>query len=155
MIEKILKILLYILLIAIVLFAGYFVYRAIKWMEPDTGLTLSADSFQWHPLPPIVLPPELATNPAASNAAAEANQFLTNKPWIVASNDRIYAGLYNREWSIEYKINDLKHDAGVIVGGVYGLYYRFNPVGKLTIGGMVVWDGEKDISASATAGWRF
>jgi hypothetical protein len=155
-VEKILKIVLYILLIALVLFTAWGVWRAVGWMRPPAPrLTLPADTLVWHALPPIVLPADIATNPAASNAAAEANGFLTNQPWIASSNGRVYAGLYKRDWSIEYKIDTIRHEAGIIVGGDFGLYYRFNPVGKLTVGGQIIWDGEKDVRASATAGWRW
>jgi hypothetical protein len=156
--EKVLKSILYILLILLVLFAGYLGFRALRILDPaKPSLTVVPGTLDWTGLPPIILPAYLATNPAASNAAWEVNQYRTEEPYIAANNGRIYAGLYNRDWSIEYKVSDpLRHEAGVIVGGgIYGAFYRFNPIGKLTVGGQLVWDGEKEIRAAGTVGWMW
>lgn len=154
--ERILKTILYFLLIGLVLLAGYGVYRVWRIFDPkDPVPRITVSDLRWNNLPPIVLPANLATNLAASNAAYIANQYQTNEPYIVASNGRIYAGLYDRDWSISYKIdNPYLHEVGIIVGGVNGIYYKFNPIGRLSVGGVVVYDGE-EISFSGMAGWKF
>lgn len=154
--EKILKIILYILLIALVLFAAWGVWRAVGWMRPPAPrLTVIPGTLEWSGLSAIVLPAHLATNAIASNAAFEATQFLTNEPFIAVSNGKIYAGLYKRSWYMEYDVKQLQHEAGVIIGSdYYAAYYHFNPIGKLVVGGQIIWTGE-EVKAAGSLGWRW
>lgn len=154
--EKVLKCILYILLILLVVFAGYLGFRALKIFSPaKPGLALVPGTLEWSGLPPIILPPHLATNAVASNAAFEATQFLTNEPYIVSSNGKIYAGLYKRNWSMEYSVDQTKHEAGIIIGSdYYAGYYHFNPIGKLVVGGQIIWTGE-EVKVAGSLGYRW
>lgn len=156
--DRILKSILYILLILLVLAAGGFLYHTwytLTGKATKPNLILKPGSLEWGGLPPIELPATLATNPAASNACFEANNFRTNLPWIAASNGKIYAGLYSRSWAMIYDMDTARHEVGLIFGpDYYGAYYHFNPIGKLVVGGQIVYDSEQ-IKVGGTVGWRF
>lgn len=85
------------------------------------------------------------------------NKYRTNIPWIAASNNRIWAGLFNRDWSIDYSISSESFDneIGFMLGTGFGLYYHRTIFECWTIGIDVIFDKEKDFNAFGKVGYKW
>jgi len=118
------------------------------------GLTLDGTNVAVNNIKPTTLPQELLTNTDMSNTLAMLNRYETNIPYIAISNGRIHSGLYERDWSIAYQLEDNKHELGILFGTEYGVYYRYNIYKDFTAGGQITTDGDK-VNAVGSIGWRF
>lgn len=90
-----------------------------------------------------------------SNLVDMANQYRTNNPWLAVSNEKIYAGLYDRYWSADYFLPGQKNEAGLLFGTGFGAYYHYTIFDRFTIGGVLIIDAEKNFGAFGTAGYKW
>lgn len=124
----------------------------LKMVNKDGEIKLDKESLQANSLSAITNG-ELSYNEILSNV----NQYRTNKPWIAASNNRIWAGIYNRDWSIEYSSEQDKklNEVGILIGTGFGLYYQRTIFDSWTIGVEAFSDRNNDFNIFGKTGYKF
>lgn len=82
----------------------------------------------------------IRTNTFVIFVTDELNKYRTLPGWIASSNRRIYAGLYQRAWSVEYDAPaDYKNRVTVWAGSGLGVSFQ-RDVGRLGGGVLVIYD---------------
>jgi len=81
------------------------------------------------------------------------NEYRTSPGWIVASNDRIYAGLADRAWSASYTVPTYRHTLSILGGMGVGVHYTYAIAGRYPVGGMILYSGGVKVFASAGYRW--
>lgn len=80
----------------------------------------------------------------------ELNKYRTMPGWTSTSSNRIHAGLYKREWSIEYYTLPKYYNTVFAIGGQqWGAGY-LRSIGRFSLGGIVTTEG-----AGVAAGFQF
>lgn len=148
-------IILFLVLVTLILIAYALLRPARNRTQP--GLHLSEDTLVYNTPELVTVPEYWLTNTDISNAVYKLAAYQTNIPWMVVSNNRIYSGVFERNWSAEFDTGTPRHFAGIVIGGgLYGVQYSYNPWRDLTVGGIVIYDnGSGNVSAAGTVGWRW
>lgn len=134
--------------VAVLVIAAVMVANHFSQSEP--GIEIDDGSLASNSLSPIEI-----GQMSESNLVTIVNAYRTNVPWLSVSNDRIYAGLYDRYWSAEYSVGDYKNEAGLLFGTGFGAYYNRTIFGRFTIGGVLIIDADKNFEAFGTAGYKW
>ena len=117
-----------------------------------TGIDLEKDTFQSSSLAALTNG-EMQYTELMSNV----NQYRTNQPWIAVSNDRIWSGLFNRDWSVEYSLNskERKNEFGLMLGTGFGLYCQRTIFDEWTAGFEIIIDKENEFNAFSKIGYKW
>jgi hypothetical protein len=145
----------YVLILLALIAIGIGVWRMNKHIPLNRNVVfvpvLIPGSEKDKPLEPYV--PD-TTNPDIDFMLSELNQYRTNKGTIKIKPNRIHAGLYNREWSVEYYIPKPYHEAGFFAGTFWGLYYQYNIFKSFTVGAAAIVQ-DKEAGFAISAGYKF
>lgn len=130
--------------------AIFIILRIIS--DNKTGIDLEKDTFKSSSLAAFTNG-ELQYTELISNV----NQYRTNQPWIAVSNDRIWSGLFNRDWSVEYSLNskERKNEFGLMLGTGFGLYYQRTIFDEWTAGFEIIIDKENEFNAFGKIGYKW
>jgi len=82
----------------------------------------------------------------------ELNKYLTEPGWIRHSDNQIFAGLYQRTWSVPYSVfrPNYKHSVGVLVGEGLLIDYRYQLLERVSIrGGLLSKDDKANLMFGA------
>jgi hypothetical protein len=131
--------------------AGAIVFAFLLFNKSNAvGISVDAGSLESNALSAIEI-----GQMSESNLVALVNHYRQDVPWISASNDRIYAGIYDRNWSVDFSVDGYKNEAGLLFGTGFGAYYNRTIFGRFTIGGVLIIDAEKNFEAFGTAGYKW
>ena len=85
------------------------------------------------------------------------NLYRTNEPWISISNHRIWSGLADRNWSIEYNgaADSKLNEAGILFGSGWGAYYQRTIFDSWTIGVELMIDKDNEFEAYGKIGHKW
>jgi len=136
----------------------FFPDEKIVYKEKETLMIKTNTIIQIKEKPIIIteLPDIIKTNTNLMALLIELNQYKTNNGWIAVTNNRIHAGLFNRQWSVEFKTREvLFNEIGILAGSGFGAYYSRLLEDDWTLGGIVCVDFDKNWNAYLKGGMRF